>query len=279
MSTHGKMMMTAATALIGAESFERHFMEALRRNPECLDLTHGRPLDFGVRRPLGAIPRSRRQLTDEEVIRLMGKEESAIYNFTGMMIEGIAMQEISEWIARCKERKGRFKDYRKYTRPMEQAMGAYLQTIELYWQDRMDVYSYFFDMTLEEFQKERAVYLHLGMDNEICRQLPGTVDREAALELCFTIEMLRKSCDVDREKMAVIAKAAGAPVVRDPDPYVMAMITACKRMQRELGLTVEVTKPIRDVIDTFHNRLRLYCARLLDEEREAREEALQETET
>lgn len=269
------MILTAATALICPGAFERHYMEALGRNPECLDLRHGRPVDFGVRRPIGMTPRSRRQLTDEEVISLMGKEESAIYNFTGMMIEGIAMQEISEWIGRCKTRgkeTGR-KEYRKYTKPMEQAMGSYLTTIERYWEDRMDVYSHFFEMTLEEFKRERHVYLHLGMDNEICRQLPATVDRDAALQLCFTIEMLRKSIDVDKEKQAIIAKAAGATVVRDADPYVMAMINACRRMQKDLGLTVEVTKPIRDVIDTFHNRLRLYCRRMLDEEREAYEEA------
>lgn len=258
-----------ATAIMDPGAFERRYMEAVRRNPDMISLRYGRPLSFGVERPMGMQQRARRQLSDEEVISLMGKEESAIYNFTGMMIEGISMQEISEWIERCKMRKR--KEYRKYTKPMELAMGSYLRTVETYWKDRMDVYAHFFNMTLDEFRREREVYLHLGMDNEICRQLPPSKDREAALQLCFSVEMLRKSIEVDREKQDIIARAAGAPVVRDADPYVMAMITACRRMQKDLGLTVEVTKPIRDVIDTFHNRLRVYCMRMLDEEREERE--------
>ena len=270
MNMKGRMIMTSSTALICPEEFERHYMEALRRDPDSVDLRHGRPLDFGVRRPMGMQPRIRKSLSDEEVVTLMGKEESAIFNFTGMMIEGIAMQEISEWIARCKARK--VKEYQKYTRPMEQAMGHYLDTITRYWGDRMDVYSHYFDLALEDFQKELKVYLHLGMDNEICRQLPKSADREAALQLCFTIEMLRKSNEVDREKTEILSRAAGATVVRDADPYVTSMIIACRKMQKDFGLTVEVTKPIRDVINTFHNRLRLYCARLLHEEREEREE-------
>ncbi|MBD5262265.1 MAG: hypothetical protein HDS38_09075 [Bacteroides sp.] len=269
MKSHSKMIMTAATALICPGAFERRYLEAVRRNPEAIDLRYGRPLDFGVRRPMGMNPRIRRSLSDEEVVSLMGKEESAIFNFTGMMLEGIAMQEISEWIARCKQR--RMKEYRPFTRPMEQAMGGYLESITRYWGDRMDVYSHFFDMTLEEFKRERTVYLHMGMDNEIRRQLPKTKDREAALQLCFTVEILRKSEEVDREKMEILGRAAGAPVVRQADPYVNEMIMACRRMQKALGITVEVTKPIRDVIDTFHTRLRVYCARMLEEEREERE--------
>ena len=111
------------------------------------------------------------------------------------------------------------------------------------------------------------------MDNEICRQLPATKDREAALELCFTIEMLRKSIEVDREKQAIIGRKMGAEVIRDRDPNIDAMIVACRKMQNAFGLEVEVTKPIRDVIDTFNTRLRVYCRRMLDEEREAYEEA------
>lgn len=264
-----RVIATNGVTMACPESFERRYLEAVNRNPEMLSLKYGRPTDFGIRRPIGVPNYGRRRLSDDEVISLIGKEESAIMNFTGMMIEGLAMQEISEWIERCKDR--RVKEYRKYTRPMEQAMGGYLESVELYWEDRIDVYNHFFNMTLEEFQRELKVYLHLGMDNEICRQLPATVDREAALQLCFTIEMLRKSEEVDRDKMRKLSEAAGARIVRDRDPNVIAMIMACRVMQKELGLTVEVTKPIRDVINTFRNRMQTYCIRLLAEEREARE--------
>ncbi len=265
----GRVIATHGVTMACPESFERRYLEAVGRNPEMITLKYGRPMDFGIRRPLGTPGVFRSRLSDEQVISLIGREESAIMNFTSMMIEGIAIQEISEWIERCKQRK--LKHYRPYTRRMQQAMCGYLESVELYWQDRMDVYSHFFSQTLQEFQRELKVYLHLGMDNEICRQLPATVDREAALQLCFTIEMLRKSEEVDRDKMRMLSEAAGARIVRDGDPNVNMMIMACRDMQKDLGLAVEVTKPIREVIDTFRNRMQTYCMRLLDEEREERE--------
>lgn len=91
-------------------------------------LPDGRPLDLGIQRKTYG-PIERRELTDQEVVDAIGQEESAILNFTGMMMEGLAIQELSEWIQRCKQRK-KTKECRKYTRAMEQAMGGYLESVE-----------------------------------------------------------------------------------------------------------------------------------------------------
>ncbi len=237
-------------------------------------LSDGLPLDLGVCRKIQG-PIERRQLTDEEVVDAIGKENSAIMNFMGMMMEGLAIQEISEWISRVKQRK--IKEYRKYTVPMDQAMGAYLQSVIDYWGDNFSVDAHYFDLTMEEFKRELKVYLHLGLDNEICRQLPSTVDREAALQLVFTVEMLKSSNNLDKEKIAMIAEAKKSTVVRDADPNVMAMISACRRMQKDLGIEVEITKPILDLVTSIRCRLKLFCISLLEKEREERERQLEET--
>lgn len=233
-------------------------------------LPDGRPLDLGIQRKTYG-PIERRELTDQEVVDAIGQEESAILNFTGMMMEGLAIQELSEWIQRCKQRK-KTKEYRKYTRAMEQAMGGYLESVERYWGENFSVYAYYFNLTMDEFTRELKVYLHMGMDNEICRQLPASVDREAALQLCFTAEMLQSSDDLDKEKISMISAAKKATVVRDADPNVMAMIRACRSMQKDFNLKVEITKPIRDLISTIRVRLKLFCASLLEKERREKEE-------
>lgn len=232
-------------------------------------LPDGHPLDLGVQRKTYG-PIERRLLTDEEVVDAIGKEESAILNFTGMMMEGLAIQEISEWIGRVRER--RIKEYRKYTRAMEQAMGAYLESVEAYWGENFPVYAHYFNLTMKEFQRELRVYLHMGMDNEIRRQLPASVDREAALQLCFTIETLQSSDNLDKEKIAMISAAKKAAVVRDADPNVMAMIKACRDMQKDFDIKVEITGPIRDLISSIRNRLKLFCISLLEKERREKEE-------
>lgn len=232
-------------------------------------LPDGRTLDLGIQRKTYG-PIERRALTDQEVVDAIGKEESAILNFTGMMMEGFAIQEISEWIGRVRER--RIKEYRKYTRAMEQAMGAYLESVERYWGENFPVYAHYFNLTMDEFQRELKVYLHMGMDNEICRQLPASVDREAALQLCFTSEMLQSSDDLDKEKISMISAAKKATVVRDTDPNVMAMIRACRSMQNDFNIKVEITKPVRDLISSIRIRLKLFCVSLLEKERREKEE-------
>lgn len=232
-------------------------------------LPDGTPLDLGIKRTIQG-PLQRRALTDEEVVDAIGKEESAILNFTGMMMEGLAMQEISEWIQRVKQR--RIKEYRRFTLPMEQAMGAYLQTVELYWGENFSVYAHYFNLTMQEFQRELKVYLHMGLENEIRRQLPATKDRDAALQLCFTVCMLRSSDELDREKISMISAAKKAAVVRDADPNVLAMITACTDMQKSFGIEVEITSPVRDLISAIRNRLKLFCISLLEKERREMQE-------
>lgn len=232
-------------------------------------LPDGRPLDLGVQRKTYG-PIERRTLTDQEVVDAIGKDESAILNFTGMMMEGLAIQELSEWIQRCKQRKK--KEYRIFTRDMEQAMGGYLESVESYWGENFSVYAYYFNLTMDEFKRELKVYLHMGIDNEICRQLPASVDREAALQLCFTAEMLLSSDNLDKEKISMISAAKKATVVRDADPNVMAIIRACRSMQKDFNLNVEITKPIRDLISSIRVRLKLFCASLLEKERREKEE-------
>lgn len=248
---------------------------AITSGPHARSLRFEDPLTFGVKK--GAPRRRPRTLTDEQVAAYIGAEQSAMFNFTVMMLEGIAIQEISEWICRCKMRQSRPKEYRPFTKLMEQAMGDYLDATVRYWGDRFDVYSHYFNLALDEVKTMRAIYVHIGMDNEIYKQLDHTKDREAARQLTFTSELLRATKTMLEQKKGKLLEASGAKHVFTADPDVKAMekacrdmIVACAKMQKAFGLEVEPTKPIRDIVGAFLNRMWFYCQRLLEEEKEAR---------
>lgn len=246
--------------------------EAVVRSPEARSLRYEGVPDFGIRKNSERKPRT---LTDEQVSDFIGKEESAIFNFIIMMLEGISIQEISEWICRCKQRNPKPKEYRTYTRKMEQAMSRYLEATIHYWGDSFDTYAHYFNKALEEVAAMRAVHVHIGMDNEIYKQLPRDKDRETARQLCFTAELLKKSREVAEKKKSALVEATGAKLIFTADPDMKAIEKACKaivdtchEMQRDFGLEIEVTKPIADIVGAFLNRMGCFCRRLLEEERE-----------
>lgn len=238
-------------------------VEGLKASPMARSLCFEKPLDFGV-----AIPKPARwkSMTDRDVVDLIGKEESARLNFTSMIIEGIAMEEISEWINLCRRRK--IKEYRRWTKPMQEAIDAYAATVIEYWGDRLDVYQYYFDETLRESARLREVVWRMGVSNEIARQFhPRRVDMDATLALAFTVLMLRRAEAVDREKLDRLSRASGGRIVRrEPDPNVRKMIAACVEMQKALGLEVEATRPVSDTIGAFHTKISVYCSDLLRQE-------------
>lgn len=221
-------------------------------------------MDLGVRRPQTGV----HHLTDAEIAALLGKEEAARLNFISMMMEGIAMQTISEWIVEVVRRK--VKEYRTYTRAMQQAMGGYWEKLKAYWGDRLGIYAKFFDMALEEASRELHNYRDNGMANEISRQLGADKDREAALALAFTVLAIRDAGDTDRRRLDLLSGACGGRrVVRDRDPHIDAMLYECRRMQRKEGLDVEVTDGMLSVVRSFHCRMHLWFDQMIREEEEA----------
>lgn len=222
--------------------------------------------DFGVR-----IPRRERTgittLSDEDVVRLIGREESARLNFVAMMLEGIAMQMISEWIDLC--RQSRRKEYRVYTRPMCQAIEAYATSVSDFWKDHLYIYEHYLRETMRESVRQREIHYRLGMSNEVWRQLPPSADRDTALILAFTVLMLRRAEDVDNDRLQRLQRATGGRiVVKSRDHNVRHLIDACERMQRDLHLEVSPTKVIKDVISSFYTNISCFCIRLLSEEME-----------
>lgn len=222
-------------------------------------------MDLGVRIPKGSAGPT--PLSEEDVVRMLGREESARLNFVGLMIEGAAMQMVSEWIDDCR-RLGR-KEYRKYTRPMQEAINGYAWSVMDYWKDNIGVYKYFLDEIMKESVQQREIHYRMGMANEVYHQLPKTADRDSALVLSFTILMLRRAEEVEREKLAKLSEAAGGKIaIRYYDPNVRKMIRACEDMQRDLQIKVTPTHGIMSVIGSFYNKFNTYCVRLLSEEAE-----------
>lgn len=229
-------------------------------SPEMRSLRFDAPLDFGVVKPSG-----RRALDDDFANEVLGRDEATRLNFVSMMMEGLSMEFLSEWMSRVKA--ARIREYRVYTREMESIMGRYAYTARSFWGEKMPVYRYFFDEALKESAREQRVFRDMGMSNEVARQIPATKDRDAALMLCFTIEMIRRAREVDEEKAERLSRAlGGARVTCDRDPHLTAMILVCRRMQRNLGLEVEVTHAIRSVIESFHSRMSAWCLQILSED-------------
>lgn len=214
---------------------------------------HG--LDCGVR-----IPRKKRaeKLTPGQAQSILGISKAVKMHFVPQMLLAVAMEQMTLFINHCIE--NRIQEFKKHTRTLKSLLSKYIERLELAYGPAFKAYSHYVDLFLEYTETDRAKMWY-SIGNVVNRQIPATIDRDAATHIAIIHHLLDYVAKYDRWADKEIEKNLKRRIRRDQDGILMLMEAMCVEFEETYGFKVEPDEMIDRNMGVLKNR----AARLAEE--------------
>lgn len=219
-------------------------------------------VDFGVRIPRKT-PQAPRPLTPDDAFERFGVAETIKMNFIPQMLTALAIEQTERFLKHCAA--SRITEFKKHSRLLRACLKVYEEHLKQCYRQSYPLYlryvKRFFEYTRNDYLK-----MWFSIGNVVCRQIPRSVDRDAATHIAIIHNLIDFSESYEQRIDRIVNEKFATPVYRKQDAVLTIIAALCIEFEESYQYKLKEDIIITNNVNLFANRARQLASQIIDEE-------------